>query len=131
MSNRSQELAGAGFRRRRIQHFTHRLEAYRHVVAVIAIAEDGVQSRQIVAVAIDRRPAAGEVCTNIRGGDVAADQLFLRPDWQSSASVATLSSSSNRVISVSCGMLMIPCWLLDESGFTMGTTSGRKGGTNW
>jgi hypothetical protein len=109
----------------------YRLEADGHVIAMIPIAKDDVESRQIVAMALDSRRTADEVCANVTGSDVARDRTCLRPDWQSSASVATLSSSSNRVISVSCGMLMIPCWLLDESGFTMGTTSGRKGGTNW
>jgi hypothetical protein len=132
MSDGSQKLAGTGFNWHRIQHLTHRLKANRHIVAVIAVAENCVQSGQVVAMAVHSQRAAGEIRAYLGAIDLTQNaSRRVRAEWQDGASVAALSSTSNYVATVSFGMLMIPCWLLDESGPSMGTTSGTKGGTIW
>ena len=131
-SDGSQKLAWTGFDWERIQDVPNSLKADGHVVAMIAVTENHVQSDQIVAIAFHCPSAAIEIRAYLGAIDLTQRvSRRMRAEWQDGASVATLSSNGNCVMMVSFGMLMIPCWLLDESGFTMGTTSGRKGGTIW
>jgi len=57
----SQELTRSGFGGERLQRLAYRLEADGHIVAVIAVTQYGVQSGEVVAMALHGQSAASEV----------------------------------------------------------------------
>jgi hypothetical protein len=108
VANGSQQLARTRFRRIRIQQVEDCLESDGHVVAMVAISEDSIQSRQVSAMALDCRHTSSEIRAHLRSADLqrrhrsAANERFSRAECQGGASVATLSSWSNGVQQFMC-----------------------------
>src|SRR4029453_11463153 len=95
---------------------------------MIAIAENGVQSRQVLTVTFDGRRAARQVRSNLRtihGRKLdharAAPRRLLLARGQRGASVATLGAAVPAPAGIPSCILILLCWLLDESCPTIGT----------
>ena len=96
MANCSQQLARSRFDWERIQHLSYCLKADCHVVAVVTVAQSGVQSAQVLAMALDGYSAPIEIRAYFGAVDLTHNaSRWVRAEWRRGASVAALSSTSN------------------------------------
>src|SRR5205823_15119437 len=102
---------------------------------MIAISEDRVEPCQVHTVALDFCRTAPQVCANVctphrrkRRNWRPRDERRFGAAWQGGASVATLSSEQQRGVvlfrrssAFLSRMLILLCWILDESFPTLRT----------
>jgi len=116
VSHGAQQLAGTGLEGMRLEQLADGLKSDGHIVAMIAISEDRVESRQVRPVALDLSRTAHKVRANVFNA-----HRWKRRTWrprdegrfgagrQGGASVATLSSRSNGAMCSSDALRLFYC----------------------